>query len=746
MTDKWFIQDIEKQLQQRNRTVFLDPSGQCEFLLPLLDKMGVAVLRTDNALNEEWQMVKEELFLRYDAESRHKNNKVVFYVTRETAKLSFLFDYCFTHGCLDLTKPGEWLKNKLFANTGLQVQQDSKRLLLYAKLGRNKDINWWRKIIPEIDKPLNIGDELLPFLKEPDTYLQTLDPEIKEYTESIIFELLGQPYMAKPAKTLASEVANLIFDKLLNNDISGNLLEVYYKWIDSNSYRDSLKEYVSKYTIDKSLNIWGVHPDHCFDAIDIKALKEICDNIRNSTFVKDKLSILKKRAYSSKAASQVPDWWHDVITLLEFDNKPLAACNSFDKVVSFYTSGFNKADRAVRNLYLNFLQEESIIRPLQEYYENLNHELLQHWFEYSSSYRSNQQGYLVELLNSAKPGIAIIVGDGVRYEIADYIATNLEKQHKVERATMIADMPSETEHNMSALYAGSNEVIPIHKDREKKLSELTGKLITYLNLEALHYGIKADFLVLTYKDIDNTGEKLQHGAIKLFGEFEHVLYEKINLLLNMGYKEVHLVTDHGFVLTGLLDESDKIDPVVTGNKDVSERFIRTVDKQNNTEWIAFDRKYGEYNFVYTAKSPRPFKSKGVYGYSHGGFTPQEIIIPNFVFRKTQDAFKGLAVSIMNKKELIDITGEIFGIKIQAASAKGDLFSTSRKIQALLYANNINYSSSHVFTMDPGTTQSFDFSFNNNSEVQVVLVDAATQEQLDSVIVKKSNARDFGGLL
>jgi len=74
-----------------------------------------------------------------------------------------------------------------------------------------------------------------------------------------------------------------------------------------------------------------------------------------------------------------------------------------------------------------------------------------------------------------------------------------------------------------------------------------------LDLEALTHGIKADYLVLTYKDIDDAGEKLQHGALKLIGEFEKVLQDKIMLLMNMGFREVHLTTDHGFVLTGLLD-------------------------------------------------------------------------------------------------------------------------------------------------------------------------------------------------
>ena len=631
MIDQWFLEEIEKHLSHRARVVLLDPEGQCEFLLPLLSKKGYNVLFTKPWLQENWQTVQEELFLRHRAESEYANEKVVFYVTRPQQKLSFLFDYCFTHGCLDLSKPGEWLRNKLFTHTNLQVNMDNPLLLTAAKLGIGKDLNWWKKILQNLEQLVSIEEELLPFMASPEAYLGNKDKDVRRLFEEKLFDLLEQNHRSKPPQTLANEVATLLFEKLLNNDLQGELLSIYYKWVDSNTYADSLKEYLLDHKMDTNQNIWNVHQDHCFERVDKRALREICANLRDSAFVKEKLQRLRPRVQSQRVAKWIPTWWQDIYTLLEYDSKPLASTNSFEQVVAFYTTHFHQIDRAIRNLYSFFLQEEAIIRPLQEYYESQNHALLQHWFDATAGYRSNQQGHLVQLLQNAKPNIAVIVGDGVRYEIADYVATILEKQYIVTRNTMLADMPSETEHNMSALYVGNQEVLAVHKDREKRLVETTKKDITYLNLEALHYGIKAEYLVLTYKDIDSAGEKLQQGAIKLFSEFEKVLIEKIDLLLKMGYREVHLVTDHGFVLTGLLDEADKIDPNATGKKEVHERFIRTADKQYNNDWVVFEKKYKEYQYVYAAKNHRPFKSKGVYGFSHGGFTPQEIIVPNFVF-------------------------------------------------------------------------------------------------------------------
>jgi len=301
-------------------------------------------------------------------------------------------------------------------------------------------------------------------------------------------------------------------------------------------------------------------------------------------------------------------------------------------------------------LYAEFLNEETIIRPIQEYYESLNDELLQHWFEYINEYKQNQAGFLSELFKQATPKTAVIVGDGVRYEIAEYVAEQLSDSFQVNKEVMKAGIPSETEHNMSALYMQVGEIEKVHKNREKRLVELSVKEIIFKNLEQLNYSETSDYLVLTYKDIDSAGEKLQLGSLKLFSEFEKVLVEKIELLINKGYK-AHLVTDHGFVLTGLLDEADKIEVNLTGKYELHERYIRTVEKQNISLLVEFKEKYKDFNYINVAKNFRPFKTVGVYGFSHGGLTPQEVIIPNFVFEKKHKAIEGLTVEILNKNEL-----------------------------------------------------------------------------------------------
>ena len=745
MIDQWFLEDIETKLKKRKRVVVLDPTRSYEFLIKLAENEGYAVLRTNDEAKKEYQRVKDELFLRYKAETEYADENVIFYAIRPKEKLSFLFDYCFTHGCIDFTYPAEWLKKRLFETTGLQITLSDDDLLTAAKLSIGKDIGWWKKILQNLEDLVSLDEELLPFLSDPQAYFQDKEPDVQRLFESKIFELLEQPYSKKPPQTLAKEIVYFIFEKLLNNTIQPPLLNIYRKWLDSNIYGIALKNYIDDYKISHSIDIWRVHQEHCFTQIDRKQLEQVTENFRNRPFIEEKMQIIKNRINNQCIGQYAPGWWQDIIDLVEFDTAPLNNCNSLQKIIEFYTNSFHKVDRAIRNLYVNFINDETIIRPLQEYYESLNSELLQQWFKHINEYRENQSGFLLKLFKKAMPKTAVIVGDGIRYEIACYVADQLSNLFKVKKMEMIAGIPSETEHNMSALYMGKDKIAKLHKDREKILLEGSGKPIVFKNLEALNSKEESDYLVLTYKDIDSSGEKLQLGALKLFNEFENVLIDKIQQLVKMGYS-VYLVTDHGFVLTGLLDESDKIEPQIKGIAKINERYIRTVERQNKQDWIEFKEKYDNFNYVYVAKNHKPFKSVGVYGFAHGGLTPQEVIIPNFVFERQKEKSDELKVEILNKDTLTEVTGENFGIKIKATGSNKNLFAPARKIQILLYADNINYSSSNIVEMNAGSEQSFEFSFNKKNKVKAILIDANTREQLDFVEIFKSSARDLDGLL
>lgn len=737
MIEKWLRNEIDKKICNSNRIVILDQSSRWKFLV---DAACTDIcLYSTKDYSSKWQQKQDELFLRHEIEKNHKNDQVVIYVSRELAADSFLIEYAKTGGCIELAT--EWVRDVLLKETSLQVSLTDDELYTACQLGIFKDINWWKKVVQKIEGLLSIENDILDFFDNPNGFLESKTPAVKNLYIQEFCKLLQQPVQDKPADTFASEIARHIFTGILEGNISEKEYVIYCKWIDSRNHESSFKKYLGEYQLPSTIDIDKVKDNHCFDVVDKKYLTKLVENINNASEVKNILDKIKKRLKFKKSNPYIAKWWQDIADIMDFT----VVCNdaSIDGISRYYTVEFSKTDRSMRRILTYLKADINIVKPIQEYYERMNQDLLKSWFAHYGEYQESQKGYLVNLIKNTSKKIAIIVGDGVRYEVADSVASRVASDISVDKKFMYAGLPSETEHNMSALYTTDGKIIAEKKEREKKLSDETGKDITYMQLDEVNGTTDGEILVLTYKDIDDAGEKMQQGMLRLVDEFEDILVEKIQLLLHLGYKEVHLVTDHGFVLTGILEESDKIPTDdISGGKKVSERYIRSVDEQSVSKYISIEEHYENYNYVNFAKSSRPFVSTGKYGYSHGGFTPQEVVIPNFVF--TYNKQNQMDVDITNKKDLIDIAGNILTVKFSSGEAK-DVLSYQRKVRVLLYVGDKIVDKSSIISISPGSQEKVELSLDSATEGVVVIIDEDTKDQLDKAKVTKSQMRDLGGL-
>lgn len=737
MIEKWLRNEIDKKICNSNRIVILDQSSRWKFLV---DAACTDIcLYSTKDYSSKWQQKQDELFLRHEIEKNHKNDQVVIYVSRELAADSFLIEYAKTGGCIELAT--EWVRDVLLKETSLQVSLTDDELYTACQLGIFKDINWWKKVVQKIEGLLSIENDILDSFDNPNGFLESKTPAVKNLYIQEFCKLLQQPVQDKPAGTFASEIARHIFTGILEGNISEKEYVIYCKWIDSRNHESSFKKYLGEYQLPSTIDIDKVKDNHCFEVVDKKYLTKLVENINNASEVKNILDKIKKRLKFKKSNPYIAKWWQDIADIMDFT----VVCNdaSIDGISRYYTVEFSKTDRSMRRILTYLKADINIVKPIQEYYERINQDLLKSWFAHYGEYQESQKGYLVNLIKNTSKKIAIIVGDGVRYEVADSVASRVASDISVDKKFMYAGLPSETEHNMSALYTTDGEIIAEKKEREKKLSDETGKDITYMQLDEVNGTTDGEILVLTYKDIDDAGEKMQQGMLRLVDEFEDILVEKIQLLLHLGYKEVHLVTDHGFVLTGILEESDKIPTDdISGGKKVSERYIRSVDEQSGSKYISIEEHYENYNYVNFAKSSRPFVSTGKYGYSHGGFTPQEVVIPNFVF--TYNKQNQMDVDITNKKDLIDIAGNILTVKFSSGEAK-DVLSYQRKVRVLLYVGDKIVDKSSIISISPGSQEKVELSLDSATEGVVVIIDEDTKDQLDKAKVTKSQMRDLGGL-
>lgn len=743
MIDTWFKKDIEKILNTHQIAVLVDESKEAAFL--------VEVVKENYQLYTASTEI-EELKIKFEIEKLLSNGgKFLIYTTTPKEQLKFIREYSETNGCIEIKYLQNYIKEKVLNNLNLNLHLDKEELISAAKVSLGKDQTYWMNLSHTgASEIFNLEKELLPFLDNPTSYLKKYDKNVQEIFFKKINELIGQSYMPKPAATLATEVVTFLFDGLANNNPNKVLLEVYTNWLDSKSYINSLDGYLKKYQLSPKADVFAIHPAHPFRSIDEMWLEALATNISNKGYIANFLPKINQRINNRAVKHLGISFWPFVKTLLEFDAKNINQLTSLEECVSFYTHHFYKLDRAIRGLYTEFLERKNLIEPLQAFYKNYCIVFLEKWFRYIDSYQSNQTGKIQEILNANDSKIAIVVGDGVSYEFAQDIITKVSKDYTLSKDLpyMFAGLPSETEHNMSQLYVETGELIK-KKDREKYIAmHNPTKEIGFIDLQNVtEVTDKDQYLICSYKDPDKLGESHQQKALKFFDKVADTYATKIEQLFKNGYEHVYLVTDHGYVLTGLLTDSDKIEVTFSGKVDKSERYIRSEQSQKIDATLLLEKavKYDEYNYCYFAKRLGPFKTPGVYGFSHGGLSPQETIIPFLKWSNVQVSQDQLQIAISNKVELSDVTGNLFSLKLKASASTG-LFSEERKIIIVFYAKSAKISESDIITIEKNTEIRKEYNFGTNTEIEIKILDATTLAQLDKVSVKQNNSRDLGGLL
>lgn len=745
MIDQWFKHDLKIILDTQSVAVFIDESGDADFLLRIVEN--------DFTIHRAVSVI-DELHIKYLIErGQSLSEKSLIYTCTPKEKLKFIREYCETCGCLEIRYLQNYIKDKVHQTLNLNINFPKEELIAAAKVSVGKDSTYWMDLCHKgATEIFDLNKELLPFVHDPDTFSkEKYDAQLQETFYRKVNELLGQDYLTKPAPTLAGEVVKAMLDGLAVGCCNKTFESVYKGWLDSVSYRGSFNGYLGTYKLSSDLDIWNVSIHHPFRQVDERWLGEIGKNISDKAHMSTTLAKLRQRNQSRQAQALGICFWSDVIALLEFDQKDIAYLSSLSECVEFYKKHFCRLDTAIRNLYTEFLNKKALLEPFQELYKEHVSVFLDKWFRFFRDYQENQTGILQRIIDDAA-GLktAVIVGDGVAYEIAELVAAKVRASVNLRKEAILADIPSETENNMSRIYMANGVTEAVQGNREKFLAARNPDVsIDFIRLdEVTEEACPGQFLICTYKDIDDMGEKLQQKALKYFPETIDFFAEKISLLLASGYAKVYLITDHGFVLTGLFSEADKISVSPKGDFEKAERYIRTEIKQTDftPALIEAEKSYKQFGYLYFAKNINPFKTPGLYGFSHGGVSPQELVTPYFCWELSGGSAGSLSVVIESKGELKYVTGELFSIKIRADKGAGDLFSMERKVHLVFFSNKVQVNKSDVFTIQRNERITKEYTFDGHSEIEVHLLDAATKQQLDRAVVKQNKDRDLGGLL
>ena len=451
---------------------------------------------------------------------------------------------------------------------------------------------------------------------------------------------------------------------------------------------------------------------------------------------------LRRRTQSKKAKTFKPQWLESVVALVTFTLDGVEKAHTYDDLAAYYQKCFTPLDTAMRKIYIAWLNDESTLRPLQEHYAKLEKRLLDCWYAADGKYEPTQQGIIAKALDSGKR-TAVIVCDGLRLEIAECVVRGIEsKDVRLERNVAFTVLPSVTENGMSALYGCAQPTLNA-QERYNTL-KTTCPDVEIMQLDKLNDSVTARHLALCYGDIDQVGEKKQLAGLKDIDNYEQELREKVAMLLRLGYEKIVLTTDHGFVITGILDEADK-EPRPDGEiKEIDERYVLTEYPLKASGFVEQEKDYFGSKYQYFAKTDKPFVTRGQYGYSHGGFTPQECVIPVYTFYAQSDGME-LRITIANKADLKSVTGNYFTVKLKADDMDSTLFNNERKVKLMLYAGSKLVNGSILHTMKLGETFTQEFEMTGGID-KVVITDKETSAQIDSCDIRKSASRDMDDLL
>ena len=732
MIDKWFIDDIQSVLADHRYIVVTDARGEGGYLLKYLPDEYKQI-----PVKDDWS----ELEAKYRAESEYAHDKVVFYINKKADSLTYLQEYVQTAGVLVLDDMETYIRQKLFAATGKNTSLSRDKLLLAAKLSEGKDVKWWQSVADGITEPLRLEDGLLDFLFAPTATRQSMEETVWSVFRSEVYNAIGRTPTEQPAETLAQEVVNVMLQSLVYDTIDGLLLTVYHQWADSAEKVDVLRRYIDSFTLQADINPLQAHPDHPFETLDRKVTKMLSEALKYQQDTSAVIAYLKTRTESKKAKLFKPQWLGSLLTLGTFAMKGLHDVSDFSQMACYYQAHFARLDTAMRKIYVAWLSDTDTLRPLQEYYTRLNKELLARWYSLDGEYAPSQKGLVGNAFADGKR-TAVIVCDGLRLEIAESIVNGIsDKDVTRKKDTAFSVLPSVTENGMSALY-GCDKPTTNNQERYDKLKESYPDVVI-TPLEMLSESTTAHRLVLTYGDIDQVGEKKQLSGLKDIDNYETELRSKIKMLFRLGYEKVVLTTDHGFVITGILDEADK-EPRPNGQVlKIEERYVLTDNPLPPSNLIEMEGKYFDSNYQYYARTDKPFVTRGAYGYAHGGFTPQECIIPAYELSAEQGDI-ALGVQIANKKELRNVTGSFFAVKLQAEKDAGNLFTLERKVKVMLFAGNKLVNGNMIYSIKPGETVNFEYEFTSGID-KVVIADKNTAAQIDSCEIKKSSSRDIDDL-
>lgn len=298
--------------------------------------------------------------------------------------------------------------------------------------------------------------------------------------------------------------------------------------------------------------------------------------------------------------------------------------------------------------------------------------------------------------------IAFFMVDALRYELGVALSKQLSEDGKVELYPVLAQLPTTTSVGMASLLPRAGNTLVFKRKQDGSIipcldDVVVGNVNQRMDVFRKQYGQRflemtlndflkkkskvpndVDLLALRSAEIDSQFENDPETALGLIQDMLKRIRVAVHRLQTLGFQEIVIATDHGFVLNLLIQAGDSISKP-PGNW-INEHDRLLLGKGNGDV----------YNFVMPAtvagiRSDFPYIAgpRGLVAYRsglfyfHGGVSLQELIVPLIVVRLEEEkpdyitpdvklSYKNGAKKITTRLPVIDVSLQDLGLFGQEA--------------------------------------------------------------------------------
>lgn len=601
--------------------------------------------------------------------------------------------------------------------------------------------------------------------------------DFQEFLKSLMVVNFYREIQEKPDSDLekyykgkTNEIYIFVSSLLQNKQCSEKIKEIFY---------ELGEELDIKSVIDK-LEVEALVLGTAFEYFDKLTIKYIAENLNSEVANYERyLKYINIRLDNTLYRSKYFDYYKMLITvinLLKIKDELVIRDKSIDGIFKEYINIYYKIDRLYRDFIVSYdsIKGKSsnelfdkLERKISQFYEkDYLEELLSVWADNftTESGLPLQKDFYNEYIKNSDTRVAVIISDGLRYEIGEEIAEKLKKEasaKEINLKAMLTGLPSITQVGMANLLPDNERVIdPLRKiytisgissinteNREKilKLSCEESSAIIFKDFKNMSRNEQDEFVkgkkvIYIYHDnIDGIGDKSKTED-ETFEACDMAIKDIVGiskLLSSLGIVNIYITSDHGFLYERkVVEEYNKIEldksevkPVVIGKRyALYEKEI----EQKGCITIKMDDYFG----VFPRKNQRIKASGNGLQFVHGGLSPQEMIVPVIQYRSGVHSKKAEKVRVRIKESTGKITSNLnkFTLyQLDPISIKNKV--VERDIIAGLYDGDIRVSNEVKIRLN-ATEENFQHDFRltlsgDHEKVTLKIMDLETGEILDS---------------